>query len=95
MRVYFSPIFVFTEGFENITYSFENRIVTATYKGKKETFDFRGLPDGIVQEIEAEILEFNPITHSEIVDGILYLEVMNFIRENATEFEKFPNWIEV
>lgn len=36
MRVYFSPIFVFTEGFENITYSFENRIVTATYKGKKK-----------------------------------------------------------
>ena len=41
------------------------------------------------------VLEYNPILKATKVDGILSVELLNFISEDATEEEKFPEWIEV
>ena len=41
------------------------------------------------------VLECNPILKAQRVDGTLSVELLNFISEDASEAEKFPEWIEV
>lgn len=60
----------------------------------EETFDFSEMPDGIMEEIETT-LQVNPIVSARRENGVLYVELLNFISENATEEEKFPQEIEV
>lgn len=93
MRVFFSPIDGLTK---DIKYKFDNDVLEVTINGISDTFDFTSLPDGNLdlESIETT-LEIQPISLAERVDGILYLRVLNGITQDATEFEKFPNWIEV
>lgn len=100
IRIYFSPVFDFL-GDHKITYKIDGEKITATYQKKgqepiQDEFDFTGLPEGRlnIDEIETAI-PFKPISNAYKTDGVLYIEVVNFIAENASEFEKFPNWIEV
>lgn len=93
MRVLFSPVVNLPDQFQ---YSFDGEKVTVTYKGVTDEFDFTGSPDGQIDLSTVEtVLEFNPIMRAERADGILYLEVINSIEEDASEAYKFPNWIEV
>ena len=41
------------------------------------------------------ILEYNTISKETKVDNILSVELLNFISEDVTEEEKFPQYIEV
>ena len=93
MRIFFSPI----EGLEDqMQYIFDNDKITATYKGTTDTFDFTGVPDGQIDLSTLETtLEENPIRSAERVDGVLYVELLNRIDEQDSEFHKFPEWIEV
>ena len=90
MKYKFSP----QRNDEKIIYDFNNDIVTATYKGKTEIFDFSGMPDG-VGNVEAEVLEINPILKAERTNGILYIELLNFIGADASYEERFPTVQEV
>ena len=77
-------------------FEFSVEVIVATFDGVTDTFDFTGLPDGEVDYSMIEtILEYNPILKATKVDGILSVELLNFISEDATEEEKFPEWIEV
>ena len=70
--------------------------ITAIFDGDSDTFDFSGLPDGEVDFSKIEtILPYNPILIARRVDGVLSVELLNFISEDASEFDKFPEWIEV
>lgn len=92
MRIYFSPIVWDKE----IVYTFDNDKITATYEGTTDTFDFTGMPDGQLDLSTLETtLEVNPIMSAERVDGVLYVELLNRIDEQDSEFHKFPEWIEV
>ena len=77
-----------------IEYVFEGEKITATFNGESDTFDFSQFADGHADNIETT-LPFNPIISAERVDGVLYVELLNFIGEDATEDEKFPKWQEV
>ena len=70
--------------------------ITATFDGDSDTYDFSGLPDGEVDFSMIETtLAYNPIIMARRVDGVLSVELLSFISEDASELERFPEWIEV
>ena len=94
MRIYKSPQVRADE--KRFGFEFSGEMIVATFDGVSDTFDFTGLPDGEVDYSMIEtILEYNPILKATKVDGILSVELLNFIPEDSTEAEKFPEWIEV
>ena len=94
MNIKYSPCVNF-DGTQ-FTFAFEGETVTATLGSESDIFDFSGFPDGRMDSSMVEtILVYNPIIRAERVDGILSVELLNFISEDATEEEKFPEWIEV
>ncbi len=94
MRIYKSPQVGADE--KRFKFEFSGEAIVATFGGVSDTFDFTGFPDGEAHYSMIEtILEYNPILKAIKVDGILSVELLNFISEDATEAEKFPEWIEV
>ena len=91
MKIFFSPQF----NKDKIEYTFGKDVVTATMNGVKEKFDFSGMPDGVADSIESEVFGFNPVLSARKENDILHLELINFIGEDATEEERFPEWFEV
>lgn len=68
-----------------------------------DTFDFTGLPDGelIMEDLETgeELvttdLPFNPINRAFKKDGVLHVELMNFLDRHETDESKlFPDWVD-
>ena len=58
-----------------------------------ELFDFTGLPDGVAEVHLFETdLPINPFVSAKRVNGILELELINYIGANASEQERFPKW---
>lgn len=90
MKIYLSP----QRNNKKIEYKFEGEKIIATIGNITDTFDFSSMPDGIMQEVET-ILDINPIVSAKREDRELYVELLNFIDENATEEERFPEWQEV
>lgn len=63
--------------------------------GSTDTFDFRGLPDGVLDPEGIEtILTPNPIVEARRDGGTLYIKLLNYIGMDATEEERFPTWID-
>ena len=94
MRILKSPQLRFDE--QRFLFEFDGELITVSFDGVTDTFDFSGLPDGEIDSSMVEtILAHNPIISAERVDGILSVELLKFISEDATEEEKFPEWIEV
>ena len=99
MKILFSPQVHDTDRF---IYEFENQKIRVTYKGKTDTFDFSGFPDGVLQLEDQETgeklvktsLEIDPLLSAKKENGILYVELMNYIGVNATHEECFPEWID-
>lgn len=87
MKVLFSPQL----NSEKIKYTFEGEKITAIYNEEIDVFDFSGLPDGRAENIETT-LPINPVVSAERKNGVLYVKLLNFIDENATEEERFPSW---
>jgi hypothetical protein len=77
-----------------VEYDFGNDKITVTVNNESDTFDFSGFTDGIAENIETS-LPVNPIISAEKKEGILHLELINFIGADATEDERFPTWQEV
>jgi hypothetical protein len=75
-----------------IHYRFVDETITVTLGSVTDIFDFNGLPVGEVGSIETT-LSVNPIVHAERkADGQMYVELINFITDDAPESDKFPNW---
>ena len=94
MNIKYSPCVSF-DG-KRFTYVFDGEKIEVAFDGVSEIFDFEGFPDGEMDSSLVEtVLKHNPIISAKKVDGILSVELLNFISEDATEAEKFPEWIEV
>ena len=74
------------------SYKIENEVITVEFENETEVYDFSEMPEGIAEEIETEVFEFNPIISAKRENGELWIEVLNFITEDATESERFPKW---
>lgn len=77
-----------------IIYNFSGETITATLDGQSDTFDFSGLPDGRAYDIKST-LPVNPIVDAIRENGILSVTLLNYISENASEADRFPQWMEV
>lgn len=102
MRIKFSPQ---VRENEKIIYEFEENSFKATHetthRRKSDTFDFANLPNGELQIYDDETGELmietdieNPIVSARKEDGVLYVELMNYIGVNASYEERFPKWID-
>lgn len=91
MKILFSP----QVSEQHITYEFKDKSFTATLNGIVDEFDFSEFSDGRldVQSVKTD-LEINPILDAEIKNGELFVELINYIGTNASEKEKFPEWID-
>ena len=93
IKVFFSP----QRSDNQIEYSFNGEAVTARIGTVKDTFDFSILPDGelnIEESIETT-LPVCPIISAKRVDGILHLELLNWIGPDAPYESRFPEWVEL
>ena len=94
MRILMSPQVMLED--QRFDFVFSGESISATFDGETDTFDFSGLPDGEVDFSTIETtLPYNPIIMARRVDGVLSVELLNFISEDASELERFPEWIEV
>lgn len=98
MKVLFSPQ---VRGNERIFYEFTENTIKATHTGTTDIFDFKSFGDGELQIYDDKTGENlietdleNPIISAERKDGVLYVELMNYIGLDATEGERFPKWID-
>ena len=94
MRILMSPQVMLED--QRFDFVFSGESISATFDGETDTFDFSGLPDGEVDFSMIETtLSYNPIIIARRVDGVLSVELLNFISEDASDAERFPEWIEV
>ena len=95
IKVYFSP----QRADNQIEYSFCGEMVTARIDEIEDTFDFSNLPDGELDRREdtqiKTILPVCPIISAKRMDGLLYLELLNWIGKDAPYESRFPEWVEL
>ncbi|MFY9393235.1 MAG: hypothetical protein WAP36_00885 [Halanaerobiales bacterium] len=93
IKVYFSP----QRADNQIEYSFCGEMVTARIGDAEDTFDFTDLPDGELhmEEPIETTLPVCPIISAKRIDGILHLELLNWIGKDAPYESRFPEWVEL
>lgn len=97
MQILYVPQFNFND---TITYEFDGNKITATINGESDVFDFTGMMDGTAQSWGREpnitsSLPVCPIIDAIITNGVLSVRLINYIGNNATDEEKFPEWVTV
>ena len=102
MRIKFNPR-VPLNSTDKIQYVFIDKTIQATLPdGTNDVFDFAGLPDGVLNAMDEETgesliettLSVEILKSAEIKEGVLSVELLNYIGLDATEKEKFPKWID-
>lgn len=99
IKVKFSPQVSTT----SIEYSFKGEQLLVRIGDTEDTFDFSVLPDGELdrrcdedEEIAIKtILPCNPIVSAKRVDGILHLELLNWVGKDAPYGSRFPDWVDL
>ena len=77
-----------------IKYTFGADSFAAEMDGISDTFDFSKVNELNPRQIKTS-LPVNPVVHVERVSGVLQLTLINYINEEATETERFPQFMEV
>ena len=87
MKIKYSPQ---KSNSKQMEYEFNGEKITATLtqngQGYTDTFDFSGLPEGKLEEVETE-LPVNPILSAERKDGVLWVKLLKY-HGNARELFK-------
>lgn len=80
---------------KEINFAFDGEKVTVNLNGEFDEFDFTMLPEGAeLTEVETT-LPINPIISATRKNGVVEVVLLKFIGADATEEEKFPNWVVV
>ena len=92
MRIFLSPQLADGE----IIYTFNRDKITAKFGDVTDTFDFSDFPDGELEAGEIETtLPVNPILSAKREDGVLSVELLNFIATDESREEVlFPDWVD-
>lgn len=97
MRILLSPI---VSEWSKVEYEFDGEIIKAVYtdipsgETYEDTFDFTGMPDGRLESVESDLPK-DVILSAEKKNGVLSVELVNYIDFDATDEEKYPSWQEV
>lgn len=74
-------------------FSISGESITATFDGVTDIFDFTDMPDGAVDSSMIDtVLEYSPIIRAERIDGLLSIELLNFVSIDADSATMFPDW---
>ena len=76
------------------TYTFGADTVAASLDSASDIFDFSTLPDGVATGITSTLAEC-PVKGAERIAGVLHITLLSSITEEATEAEKYPDWVVV
>lgn len=68
------------------SYNLEGDIISVTHDDISDTFDFSGLPDGIVSNIET-ILPINPVISAVKENGVLTVKMLAFYPADSEHSE--------
>ena len=91
MRVKLTPQYNPTS---TLSYVFGQDSFVAELDGVSDSFDFSNV-DFVSSHQIRTILSVNPIINVERIDGELYLTLLHYIGEEASEEERFPYFQEV
>ena len=92
MRIYKSPQVRLDD--KRIDYSAKGDKLTVTIEGVSDTFDFTNVV-GVLNMVSVRTtLSFNPIQKVERKNGNIEVTTINYIGQNATDEERFPQYIE-
>lgn len=72
-----------------IKYVVDGDILNVTIDGVTEEFDFTGLPEGRMTEVEPEILTINPIVTAEKIGDEITITLIRFYGEDEKEVFEF------
>lgn len=61
-----------------ISHIINEDILTVTIDGIEEEFDFTGMPDGVLEDIEVDFLPLNPILNAIKELGVLTIDLCRF-----------------
>lgn len=91
MLILYSPV----RNDKEILYVFEGETITAELNGVTDLFDFSVLGEGDTIINVETTLDINPIIHATREDGVLKVELVYYHGRDASEEERFPEWMEV
>lgn len=83
---------------DTLSYTFNGDVITATLNGVKDTFDFSGFTsDGTALGYGRNpdimsTLPINPVIEVTRINGDLNVKLVNFIKSDASQAERFPDW---
>lgn len=72
-----------------IGYVVDGDILNVTIDGVTEEFDFTGLPEGRMTEIEPDELKVNPIVGAEKIGDEITIKLIRFYGEDEKEVYEF------
>jgi len=79
-----------------VSYEFNGAVITANVNGEIDTFDFSSMPnDSIAQSITSSLPIYVIIEAKKDKDGELWIRLFKPITFDATEAERFPDWIDI
>lgn len=87
---------------EEIIYRFKDEVIVVTCGHLEEEFNFSGLGDGELELTNPDTgeplvktaLPVMPILSARKEDGVLWVELLNWISKDSRHEEKFPEWID-
>jgi len=93
IRIYFVP----QRSDNQIEYCFNGETITVKIDNAEDVFDFSTLPDGELhmEEPIETTLPVCPIISAKRINGILHLELLNWLGPNAPYESRFPEWVEL
>lgn len=71
------------------SYETNGDVLKITLDKTSEEFDFTGLPEGIADSIEPEVLKINPIISAEKVGDEIIISLIRFYGEEEKEVFEF------
>lgn len=93
IKIFFSP----QVSDKQIEYSFIGESITVKLGNSEDVFDFSDLPDGEIDmdRMIETVLPVNPVISAKRTNGILHLELLNWISTDAPHESRFPEWVEL
>lgn len=80
---------------DDLRYQFEGDVITAHHNEETDVFDFTGMPDGKLDEIESTLSIGSPIVDVTKENGELFVKLLYYHGKDASEAERFPEWMDV
>lgn len=89
--------------FDTLDYQFNGDIITVTYNGEVDTFDFTNMPDGKATSYDRHntgIISTLPDNIQPVIDavkenGVLQVRLLKFIPMSTPQDQRVSDWIEV